>query len=220
MKANIRNTVLVAGVLFIQCVAIGWLIWRYENVVRHGTEVRFRCTAYDPYDPLRGRYLRTTVREDSTNCVDFASPEENFWEFQNRLFARLEPSSNGLWRVAAVAGTPPADGGLWVRPKSTGVDYLLDWTARGKDESWGEFHKRREASPVVVRASFPDQLFLNERLAPAAEKVLREATSDKGKGAVAVYRAKGGEIVLTDIEIDGKSVVALAREAGGRGEAD
>ena len=60
--------------------------------------------------------------------------------------------------------------------------------------------------------ALPDQLFLNEHLAPAAEKVLRDATSAKGKGAVAVYRARDGEIVITDIEIDGKSVIARARE--------
>ena len=45
-----------------------------------------------------------------------------------------------------------------------------------------------------------------------AEQVLGGATSTNGKGAVAVYRVKGGDIVITDIEIDGKSVTALARE--------
>ena len=59
----------------------------------------------------------------------------------------------------------------------------------------------------------PGRLFVNERLAPAAEKILREATSATGKKSVAVYRAKGGEIVITDIEIDGESVLALARAA-------
>ena len=58
----------------------------------------------------------------------------------------------------------------------------------------------------------PDQLFVNERLAPMAEQVLGGATSTNGKGAVAVYRVKGGDIVITGIEIDGKSVTALARE--------
>ena len=63
----------------------------------------------------------------------------------------------------------------------------------------------------------PDQLFVNENVASAAEKVLREATSAKGKGAFAVYRVRGGEIVITDIEIAGKSVLALAREPDVKG---
>ena len=60
------------------------------------------------------------------------------------------------------------------------------------------------------RMKFVDEL---ERIYETrSEKVLRDATSAKGKGAVAVYRAKDGEIVITDIEIDGKSVIARARE--------
>jgi hypothetical protein len=52
----------------------------------------------------------------------------------------------------------------------------------------------------------PDQLFVNEQLAPLAEDALRKATSAKGKGAVAVYRVKDGNIVITDIEVGGRSV--------------
>ena len=65
----ITKTALASTVLVVQIAAICWLIWRYESIVRHGTEVRFRCEAYDPYDPLRGRYLRTTVRETCPEIV-------------------------------------------------------------------------------------------------------------------------------------------------------
>ena len=114
MNVNMKKLVCVAVALVVQCVAIGWLVWRYESIVRGGTEVRFRCEAYDPYDPLRGRYLNTTVRESCTNFVDFAAEKGKTWEFRNRLYAKLEPSTNGLWCVVAVALTPPDDGGLWV----------------------------------------------------------------------------------------------------------
>ncbi len=49
-----------------------------------------------------------------------------------------------------------------------------------------------------------DQLFMNEKLAPKAENILRE---NNGKSAVAVYRVWKNEIVITDIEIDGVSVI-------------
>ena len=58
--------------------------------------------------------------------------------------------------------------------------------------------------------TFPDQLFVNEKLAPEAEKVLRKAT---GKSAVAVYRVYKGEIVITDIEIAGKPIAQITRAA-------
>ena len=56
----------------------------------------------------------------------------------------------------------------------------------------------------------PNQLFINETIAKKAEKILQEATSVKGKkGAVAVYRVLNNEIVITDIEIEDKSVKAI-----------
>ncbi len=215
MKANIRNSVFAALALTVQCVAIGWLIWRYESIVRFGTELRFRCEAYDPYDPLRGRYLRTTVRERCSNCVGFSVDEGSTYRYRDSLYAKLEPSTNGLWCVTAVAEQPQSDGGLWVKPRRSSIEHSITWSDKRKDESYDDFEKRRSSSPLVAVVSFPDQLFVNERVAPEAEKVLRNATSTNGKGAVVVYRARNGEMVMTDIEIEGKSVTALTREAIG-----
>lgn len=211
MKKNIRKTVCVAVALAVQCAAIGWLIGRYENIVRNGTEVRFRCEAFDPYDPLRGRYLRTSVRESCTNIVGVALADDNYWNYRDKFVARLEPSTNGLWRVAAAALEPQDDGGIWAKPISSRAERSVSWENRGKDESSADFENRRAASPFKVTFTFPDQLFVNERVAPAAERVLREMTNS-GK-AVAVYRVKGSEIVMTGIEVDGKSIVSCAREA-------
>ena len=202
-----NKTLIVAVALVAQVAAIGWLIWRYERVVSQGTEVRFACQAYDPYDPLRGRYLRTRVSEDCTNMA-FRVCETNRHEFRNKMFARLEPNStNRLWRVAEVAVEPRAEG-LWVRPKGSSIDYRLGWSDRGKDEKWEDFNKRQKASGLKAVVTFPDQLFVNEKLAPEAEKVLRKHT---GKSAVAVYRVLDGEMVITDIEINGKSVDLVAK---------
>ena len=204
-----RKTLIVAVALVAQVAAISWLIWRYERVVSQGTEVRFACQAYDPYDPLRGRYLRTRVSEDCTNMA-FRVCETNRYEFYDKLFARLEPNgADGLWRVAEVALEPSAEG-LWVRPKSSSIEYCLGWSDRGKNEEWDDFDKRKKASGLKAVVTFPDQLFVNEKLAPEAEKVLRKHT---GKSAVAVYRVLNGEMVITDIEIDGKPIVQFTREA-------
>ena len=201
-----KKTLIIAVALVAQVVAISWLIRRYERVVSQGVEVRFACQAYDPYDPLRGRYLRTRVSEDCTNMA-FQVGETNRYEFRNKLFARLESNgTNGLWRVAEVAAHPRAEG-LWVRPKGSSVEYRIGWSERGKDEKWENFSKRRERSGWKAVVTFPDQLFVNEKLAPEAEKVLQKAA---GKSAVAVYRVYKGEIVITDIEVEGKSVAEVA----------
>ena len=204
-----KKTLIVAVALVAQVAAISWLIWRYERIVRSGTEVRFACQAYDPYDPLRGRYLQTSVREECTNLVISGTLDGNLYSYRHRLFARLEPaSSNGLWRVGMVAEQPQGEG-LWIKPKSSTLDYRMRWNEKRKDERYDDFENRRKASGVLARVDMPDQLFLNEKLAPEAEEVLRKAT---GKSAVAVYRVLDGEIVITDIEIDGKSITQLVKE--------
>ena len=85
---------------------------------------------------------------------------------------------------------------------------LLATATKKKDESDDEFEVRRKKAGFKAVLSFPDQLFVNEKIAPEAEKLLRK----KSDSAVAVYRAYGGRIVLTDIEIDGKPILAAVNE--------
>lgn len=194
--------------LALQVAAVGWLVWRYERIVLNGTEVRIKCQAYDPYDPLRGRYLSMTVREDCTNILFDASGQSEY-ERRNDVLVQLAeiPGSNGLYRVEAVA-KEPTDGGLWARPKWVRMEYALGYSDKGKDESYDDFHARREKSGRKAVVSFPDQLFVNEKVAPAAEEILRK----KSGSAVAVYRAYEGRMVLTDIEIDGKPILSVVKE--------
>ena len=205
-----RKALFIALVSVVQFVAIGWLIFRYERVVNCGTEVRFACKAYDPCDPLRGRYLQTSVQEICTNILFKAEDSDCYYYSSKRAcFARLEPAvSNGLWRVSAVAEAPDAEG-LWIKPKRVMIDYRLAISEKAKDESYDAFFLRQKASGFQAVVVLPDQLFMNEKLAPKAENVLRENT---GKSAVAVYRVWKNEIVITDIEVDGVSVGALSRD--------
>ena len=207
---KMKRTTLVALVLAVQGLALGWLILRYERTVAQGVEVRFPCTAYDPYDPLRGRYLQMTVEERTATLPSSVTNLD--YGLKDKFVVRLEPTTNGLWHVAEAAFEPKKEG-VWVRPKSSRMDYRLTSRDQRKKESWKDFNQRRMASGPAVCATFPDRLFVNEKLAPAAEKLLRE----KSRDAVAVYRVLGGRIVLTDIELNGKSVLKWARENGKEG---
>lgn len=212
-----KKSIFLIAALVIQCLAIGWLIFRYERVVTKGTEVRFNCQAYDPYDPLRGRYLRVNVRESTTNIAEEVRRKivsrdsyRPILEKADRksVLVRVEPNTNGVWRVVEAAFTPSNEG-VWIKPKDITVDYNLSYSEREDEENLSEFQKRRAASGVKVVAEMPNQLFINETIAKKAEKILQEATSVKGKGAVAVYRVLNNEIVITDIEIEDKSVKAI-----------
>ena len=50
---------------------------------------------------------------------------------------------------------------------------------------------------------------MNEKLAPKAEELLNKKMAD----AVAVYRVLNGDVVLTGIEIAGKSIQREVRES-------
>ena len=65
-----HKTILVAAILAMQCLSIGWLVYRYERVVVNGTEFRLKCSAYDPADLLRGRYLRIQVTHENVPLPD------------------------------------------------------------------------------------------------------------------------------------------------------
>lgn len=208
-----KKSIFLIAALVIQCLAIGWLIFRYERVVTKGTEVRFNCQAYDPYDPLRGRYLRVNVRESTTNIAEEVRRKivsSVILEKADRkaVLVRVEPNTNGIWRVVEAALTPSNEG-VWIKPKDISVNYILPYSEKKDKEDWSEFQKRRAASGVKIVAEMPNQLFINETIAEKAEKILQEATSVKGKGAVAVYRVLNNEIVITDIEIEDKSVKAI-----------
>lgn len=199
-----RRTIIFGAVLLVQLIAVGFLIYRYERVVLKGTEVRFKCRAYDPRDPWRGRYLRVSVSERTEMLPNTAT--EDLYSERNKFYVRIEPSTNGLWRVAEAAYEPSAEG-VWMKPKSSRVMHTVTWKEQRTDESYDDFSKRRNNSPLVVQVNFPDQLFVNEKLAPKAETLLRK----QGVEPIAVYRVLDGEIILTDIEIDGQSVTKLAK---------
>ena len=203
-----KAVALTCAALALQVSAVGWLVWRYERIVRNGTEVRLKCQAYDPYDPLRGRYLAMTVREECTNIL-FEVKEEHLWRgTDEKAFVKLAKTPDGgLYRVDAIA-REPMDDGLWIKPESLRIEYALGYSDKREDESDDEFKARRDKAGFKAVMSFPDQFFVSEKIAPEAEKLLRK----KSDSAVAVYCAYDGRIVLTDIEIDGKPILSAVKE--------
>jgi uncharacterized membrane-anchored protein len=101
-----KRTLFIVAAIFVQCLAMGWLIYRYERIVTDGVEVTFKCRAYDPYDPLRGRYLNVHVSESTTNICesiikDFMNARCDYFN----AYVRIEEGTNGLWQVVSA---PPA----------------------------------------------------------------------------------------------------------------
>ena len=203
---NKRRMIQIAIVVLLQCLVIGSIIFRYERVVKYGAVLRLPCQAYDPSDPLRGRYLQTTVR-----CDFPTTPKKDVLagsvRRQHTWFVQITPSEgpNDISQLTDVSDTPTAQG-IWVRPKK--CNFYLDYHELEKepDETWEEFQQRAERDRMRATVLFPDKLFLNEKKAPELDDVLR-GNVDK---AVAVYRAMNHDIILVDIEINGVSILQAA----------
>lgn len=201
-----HKTILVAAILAMQCLSIGWLVYRYERVVVNGTEFRLKCSAYDPADLLRGRYLRIQVTHENVPLPDADYDFlDTFREYKSPLYARLEPRNDGsgIFSVTETSSTP-GDQGLWVRPRSYYVRYSdVDTIRRVEDgvDIVEEVHRQGESERYAA-LNFPDRLFVNEKTAPAAESILW----DNPDNAVAVYRTLDHHVVLVDIEVNGKSI--------------
>lgn len=202
---NKHKAILVAVILLVQCLGIGWLIYRYERVVTKGTIVRFQCNAYDPYDPFRGRYLQTSVRVEAPVLDDHTAPGY-YWRGHNDLFAKVESTNDGTGLSHIVeAAKEPTEDGVWFKPiRSYCHRGPRDFPKRD-DETWEEYQTRKDQAEIYATIELPNQLYLNEKVAQNAETILREKVGQ----AVAVYRVLNHEIVLVDIEIDGTPIREL-----------
>lgn len=155
----------------------------HEQTLAHGTLMRIKCAAPDPYDPLRGRYL--AVRPEQRDA-----PAAKAVELQRgqHVYAVLTPSADGLTKVSSLDLAPPADGNF-IRVKAgwhTGTDrYRIEWPF--------------------------DRFYINEKLAPEADKWFAENIRST-KGIIAEVRVLDGRAVLADLSFDGRPFREILKE--------
>ena len=162
-------------------------IWQHERVISRGTLVRIECAAPDPYDPLRGRYLAVRPAQSSV------SKPEGFPDGAGLVpvWATLEAGDDGLARIRSVSLEPVSG--------PTVIPLTARWsgTTNGTD---------------VISLEWPfDRFYLNERLAPDADKLVADRSRDR-KQTVAEVRLLDGRAVLTDVLLDGVSVRELVKQ--------
>ncbi len=92
-----------ASIALAQWIAPLLQIWRHERTISHGTLFKFKCSAPDPYDLLRGRYLAVRPVESS------AMPPAGAPMGQN-AFVELTVGSDGFAKPGNLSITPPTSG--------------------------------------------------------------------------------------------------------------
>ena len=159
------------------------------------TEMRFKVRAYDPYDPMRGHYLRTEVRSDIPMPKKELKELERAFRKQHRSFAAvLETKEDGF--ADAVALYP-------IRRMPEGKTFVK--VARVS------FFDREKDSHCTVFLPF-DKYFINEKLAEDAEGLLQNVTRDKDRSAVLVVNVYAdGRYAVKERLVDGKPILSLLR---------
>jgi uncharacterized membrane-anchored protein len=166
-------------VLFALTVLAQWAVplaavRQHERVLTEGELIRLKCTAPDPYDPLRGRYL--AVRPE----ISEAPADKELMSHRGPAYALLDVGADGLATVSRIERERPASGRF--------VRVHVRW-----------------ASGATVRFEWPfDRYYLNEKLAPEADRWLAESLRS-AKGVLAEVRVLNGRAVLADLTLDGKS---------------
>jgi uncharacterized membrane-anchored protein len=157
-------------------------IFKYERTLTNGTLIRLKCTAPDPYDPLRGRYLAVRPVQDEAPIAK----GEKLLTGQH-AYATLQTAADGLATLREIHAQPPTSGDY--------VRVTCNWESADK-----------------ANVSWPfDRFYLNEALAPEADKWFSETIRD-AKGIIAEVRVHQGLAVLENLTFDGKSLRDILKE--------
>jgi len=157
-------------------------IRQHEEVLKHGVLVKFKCRAPDPYDPLRGRYL--AVRPEAERLP---VPAGLKIASGMEIYISLSMEDDGFGKLGCITFKPPATG-FYIRAKS--------------GHSYGD--------TTAIKWPF-ERYYLNENLAPDADKWLAENTRGE-KRVVAEIRILDGRSVLADLSFDGKPLRETLRD--------
>lgn len=159
----------------------------------------FETAIYDPYDPMRGRYVRLNFNQ---NQVRLPGRETKQLDRGRRCYAVLEKHPDGTARIADLV----AD----IKQLPAGKDFLkvkYSYYSQDYNQKTKEFEK---TGFHVIKLPF-DRFYLNERLAPEAEKEVRESTRP-GQAFVRVKVYRNGNCALDDLIVDGKPILERLRE--------
>jgi len=151
-------------------------IRQHEQTLAQGTLFKLKCSAPDPYDPLRGRYL--AVRPEQR---EVSMPVEMQLSPGTPVYATLATGTDGLATLTGLSLAPPA-GGDFIRLKSSYV----------------------HGGKAVIQWPF-ERFYLNEKLAPEADRWFAENIRSS-QGILAEVRVLNGRAVLADLSLDGKPI--------------
>ena len=170
-------------------ITLGLIVWyplkkiiAYEFPAVPPVEYDFKLSLYDPYDPLRGRYVQLEKR---MTC--FVPGPWKMFSYRDELYALLAKDEDGFAVVKDLLLTPPEEG-----------DYIkvkFLWESGEKVDD----AQVKKGTYCDIELPF-DRFYLNEKDAPEMERRVREASAE-GRAVVKVKVYKDGTAVISDLMV-------------------
>lgn len=156
-----------------------WMIAGQERILREGAVYRFRTAPVDPYDIFRGRYVSLTTEAESRPVK---VPGGMQFRRGQDAYLQLSVDKDGYTQIAGAYPSPPSGG---------------DYIRGGVRHQYGD--------QLSVKLPF-DRYYLNEKNAPEAERLYREAGRQDEQETYIQVRILRGDARIEALIIDGVPV--------------
>ena len=160
------------------------MIWSRENVLKKGTEYKFKTELVDPNDPFRGKYITLSFEDNIMEVENTAD-----WNMGEDIYASITTDEEGFAQISAISREEPDSGEEFISAK---VGFIAG------------------LNTDKLRIEFPfDRYYMEESKAYEAEVKFREAQRDTSQLTYALVNIRNGQSVLKDVMIEGISIKEL-----------
>lgn len=159
-----------------------------EDILDNGTLYKFRTAPIDPNDPFRGKYIALTFKE---NTVEIKDGEE--WAMGETIYVSLTTDDKGFAKIDFVSKEMPEGQTDCIKAK---VRYVAEDSTRS----------------LFIDYPF-DRFYMEESKAMEAEITYQQLLADTARVTYALVSIKNGEAVLSDVQIDGISIVEMVNKS-------
>ena len=156
----------------------GYMILKTYVNLASGKAVKLECALIDPYDFMKGRYinLHYVIRDVSADVF----PDRGRIKNNSDVFCLLE-EINGYHRIKSVIMNKPGKKELFIKAR---IESYYD-----------------KNSKIFLEFDF-DRYYMQEDLAPLADKIFARGSFEKLKPAVLLSVDDGGEAVIKKLFIN------------------
>lgn len=163
------------------------MILEHETLRAEGKAFKFKTQPIDPTDPFRGSYviLNFAIQSYETDTTG--------WKENEEIYVLLKEDDNGFAAIAGISHTQP----------TTATHYVKAMV--------------RSIYGNKLQIHFPfDRFYVEESKAENVQKAYNHSGAEQlpHNIAYALVYIKDGESSLTDVLVNGKSIIEIVREKG------